>query len=231
MSTFSVVILTATPPNHRSENNTALVRIDGREALLRSVELFLNRGNVKHIQLVIPPNLMDEAKQKFGAHLGFSGVKLVAGGPRWMDQICSAAPAVPAECTHVIIHDAARPAVPFSDIDSAMNAAEINAAVALVTAVRSPLIETDEGGNPMGYRASQNFMQLLTPQVFSRAKFMELVKAKMEIHASELTLLEGSHLNQRVNGPADAALVKAMIAMLPKRKVSAMNNPFEEAQW
>ena len=57
---------------------------------------------------------MEEVKRKFGGHLGFSGVKLVSGGPKWMDQIAAAAPTLLAEATHVIVHDAARPAVPGS---------------------------------------------------------------------------------------------------------------------
>src|SRR5439155_8857982 len=78
---FSVMLLTAAPPGHAAEAGGAYVKIDGREALLRSVELFLNRDNVKQIQLVFEPDAIEEAKRKFGGHLSFSGVKIVAGGP------------------------------------------------------------------------------------------------------------------------------------------------------
>src|SRR5437868_14053230 len=119
-ATFSVLVLTAPPPGLGSEGGGPFVKIDGREALLRSVELFLNRDNVKQIQLAILPDAIEEVKRKYGGHLGFSGVKLITGGPRWVDQIASAGPTIIAEATHVIVHDAARPAVPYSDIDALM---------------------------------------------------------------------------------------------------------------
>ena len=74
MAVFSVLVLTAPPPTQASEAGGAYVRIDGREALLRSVELFLNRENVRQIQLVVDPDFLDEAKRKYGTHLGLFGV-------------------------------------------------------------------------------------------------------------------------------------------------------------
>src|SRR6266576_3752061 len=110
MPIFSIVVVTAAPPGQAAEAGGAYVKIDGREALLRSVELFLNRENVKQVQLVVEPDALEEAKRKYGPHLGFSGVKLLAGGVKWMEQMAAAADRIAAECTHVIVHDAARPA-------------------------------------------------------------------------------------------------------------------------
>src|SRR5205823_7179586 len=142
---FSVLLLTAAPPGHGAEAGGAYVKIDGREALLRSVELFLNRENIKQIQLVFDPDMMEEGKRKYGGHLSFSGVKIVPGGPRWMDQLAAGAEKVSAETTHVIVHDAARPAVAYSDIDAVMEAAAKHAVVALTAPLRSSLLELDEG--------------------------------------------------------------------------------------
>ncbi len=60
MSTFSVLVLTAAPAGLAAEAGGAFVKIDGREAILRSVELFLNRDNVKQVQVVFLP---DEAEE------------------------------------------------------------------------------------------------------------------------------------------------------------------------
>ena len=165
-ATFSVLLLTAAPPGHGAEAGGAFVKIDGRESLLRAVELFLNRDNVKQVQLVFDPDMMEDGKRKYGGHLSFSGVKLIAGGPRWADQLAAAAEKISDEATHVIIHDAARPAVAFGDIDALMEAAEKHAAVALTAPLRSSLIEVDEGGNAVAYHTSTRFVQLLSPQVF-----------------------------------------------------------------
>src|SRR3989337_521063 len=104
MAVFSVVVLTAPPPTQSSEGGGPYVKIDGREALLRSVELFLNRDNVKQVQLVVPPDDLDQAKRKDGTPLALMGVKLVAGGPKWSDQLAAAGKTIAAEATHVIIH-------------------------------------------------------------------------------------------------------------------------------
>ena len=231
MPDFSVLLLTAAPPGHLTEAGGAFVKIDGRESLLRSTELFLNRDNVKQIQVVFDPEFMDEAKRKFGGHLSLFGVKLIPGGPRWVDQIAAGAEKVSADCSHVILHDAARPAVAYSDIDALMEAAEKHPACTLTSPLRTNLLEVDEGGNPLAYRVSTSFVQLLTPQAFKRERFCEVAKGKQEPHASELHLVKGSPLNYRVAGPGDAGFIKQMIAMLPKPKIKAPSSPFEEAQW
>jgi 2-C-methyl-D-erythritol 4-phosphate cytidylyltransferase/2-C-methyl-D-erythritol 2,4-cyclodiphosphate synthase len=229
--TFSVLLLTAAPPGHAAEAGGPSGKVVGREALLRSVELFLNRDNVKQIQIVFMPDDLEEAKRKFGGHLGFSGVKIVSGGPRWADQLAAGADKVSAEATHVIVHDAARPAVAYSDIDALMEAAEKHPVAVLTAPLRASLIEVDEGSNPLAYHDSTRFVQLLSPQVIEKQKFADFAKSKREPHASEMHLVKGSPLNIRISGPGDAGLVKQMIAMLPKPKMKAPSSPFEEAQW
>jgi 2-C-methyl-D-erythritol 4-phosphate cytidylyltransferase len=236
-SVFSVLILTATPPGLPPESGgiaggaAPFIKIDGREALLRSVELFLNRDNVKQIQLVFSPEDAEEGKRKYGAHLGFSGVKLVTGGPKWMDQITAGAEKLSAEATHVIVHDAARPAVPYSDVDALMDAAPKHAATALATPLRGGLAELDEGGGAMAFHPASRYRQVLTPQVFSAAAFKEMAAKKTETHASQFGLIDGSGLNVRAGAGAGASFLKAMLNMLPKPKIKGPSNPFEEAQW
>ena len=230
-ATFGVVLVTAAPPGQAAEAGGAFVKVDGRESVLRAVELFLNRDKVTQVQLVFLPDFLDEGKRKYGGHLGLTGVKVVAGGPRWMDQLAAAAEKLSPDATHVIVHDAARPAVAYSDIDALMESAEKHKAVALATPLRSMLVEVDEAGSPIGYASPERFMNLVTPQVFTRDRFLEMCKGKSEVHASELTLLKGSPLNIRVGGSGDAGFVKTMLNMLPKPKVKGPTSPFEEAQW
>ena len=52
MPIFSVILLTAPPPGVVRNPNGPFVKVDGRESLLRAVELFLNREPIKQIQLV-----------------------------------------------------------------------------------------------------------------------------------------------------------------------------------
>src|SRR3954449_13257638 len=111
MAIFSALILTAAPPGLASESGGGFIKVDGREAILRSVELFLNRDNVKQVQVVFQPEEAEEGRRKYGPHLGLFGVKVLTAGPRWIDQIAGALEKITPEATHVIVHDAARPAV------------------------------------------------------------------------------------------------------------------------
>jgi 2-C-methyl-D-erythritol 4-phosphate cytidylyltransferase len=231
MPVFSVVVLTAAPPGHGSEAGGAFVKIDGREALLRGVELFLNRDNVNQITLVVDNDDIEEAKRKYGPHLSFSGVKILGAGVKWMEQIHASGDKISPEATHVIVHDAARPAVPYSDIEALMAAAEKHDAVTLVSPTRATLVEVDEHGHPMAYHFSSRFLNVLTPQVYSREKFLEMARTQREVHPSATALLKGSDLNLRIRGPGDAALARTMLNMLPKPKVKPPSSPFEEAQW
>jgi len=228
---FTVVVLTSAPPGLSADAGGAFVKVDGRECLLRSVELFLNRDNVKQVLLVVAPERIEDAKARYGAHLSFSGVKVIAGGLRWMDQIIAAGAKITPESTHVVVHDAARPVVPFSDVDTLLESATRYDAVALATPVRATLVETDEGGSAMAYHLPNCFQQLLTPQVFSKATFTKMVESKQEVHASVLRLIDGSAMNMRVGQASDASLAKTCLGMLPKPKKNPLTNPFEEAQW
>jgi 2-C-methyl-D-erythritol 4-phosphate cytidylyltransferase len=231
MPVFSVILVTAPPVGMAGEAGGAFVKIDGREALLRSVELFLNRDLIKQIQIVFTAETVEEAKRKHGGHFGFSGVKVLTGGPKWGDQLAVAAQHLLPEITHVVVHDAARPAVPYSDIDQLLTDAEHHPIVSLVTPVRAPLVEVDPGASPVAYHLPGDFRQIVTPQSFARAKFDEITKSRQEPHASQLTLLNGSPLNVRIGSGADASFAKAMIQMLPRPKLKAPSSPFEEAQW
>lgn len=227
---FSVILFTAAPPGvPNAEPGAAAVKVDGRESLLRTVELFLNRDPIKQIQVCFIPDFAEEGKRKFGGHLGFSGVKVLSAGPGWIDQ--AAAAKLAPEATHVIVHDAARCAVPFDDIDALVAAAPGAQLCCLTAPIRAPLLELDEGGVAMAVHPPSRFVTQLLPMCFSRARFEKLAMDMKEPHASEFTLVPGSSLNVRVSGGRDAGYVKAMLNLLPKPKLKPQSSPFDEAQW
>jgi len=231
VAVFSVVVVTAPPPGLTGESSGPSVKVDGREALLRSVEMFLNRENVKQVLVTFDKAQEEEAKRKFTSHLMLFGVKVAWTTNRWMDQLVASVEKLPPEATHVIVHDAARPCVPYADIDALMEAAEKHDAVVLTAPVKAPLLELDEAGGPVASHLPSSYVQLLTPQVYSRAKFLEMTSAKRDVHPSQLKTISGSVLNVRIGGGSDASLAKAMLGLLPKPKAKPLSNPFEEAQW
>lgn len=230
MPTFSAILLTAAPLGQASEAGGAFVKVDGRECLLRSIELFLNRDPVKQIMVVFSSESAEDMKRRHGPHFSFSGVKVVTGGPEWLDQLTAAAQALSTETTHVIVHDAARPAVPYTDIEAIFEAAETTDAAMMVTPVRNALLELDDNNNAAALHPADHFMQMLTPQLYSKPFFQQFTAARQPPDVRKMKLIKGSPLNVRVSGSGDATLVKAMLNMLPKPRKGAMG-AFEEAQW
>lgn len=226
MSRFSVAVLTAHPV-HANDTSASMTKIDGREALLKSVELFLNREPIKQILLVVSEAAADAAKQKFGAHLGFSGVKLVTGGASWFDQVSAVAGKLDGDSTHILLHDAARPAVSYIDLEALLDAAPKHPCVGLAIAHRGIPLDAPAVPGPAKI-VSHRTHELVTPMAFDKKTFSEVAHSKQ--WPASIQVMESSPLNARC-GSVDASVMKAMIQLLPKPKIKASNNPFEEAQW
>jgi 2-C-methyl-D-erythritol 4-phosphate cytidylyltransferase len=86
------------------------LELNGRAVLLRSVLLFAHRPQVAQIIVAAPPDELDAFNLRWGDQLAFHGVRIVAGGraERW-ETVANAIKAVAADCTHIAVHDAARP--------------------------------------------------------------------------------------------------------------------------
>ncbi|MFW6059348.1 MAG: IspD/TarI family cytidylyltransferase [Phycisphaeraceae bacterium] len=91
----------------RSKVETELA---GKAVFLRAVELFFSHEDVSQVLLAVHPERVDEFKQRWGDRLGLLGVEVVAGGTaeRW-ETVAKAIKHVRDECTHIAVHDAARP--------------------------------------------------------------------------------------------------------------------------
>lgn len=228
---FSVLVLTAPPPGLLSEAGGPFIKVDGKEVLLRAAELFINRPQIRQILVVFEDDELERARQRFGSHFAFTGIKTVAGGPRWLDQFTAAADKLLPETTHVLVHDAARCVVPYTDIDAVLQeTAACESAVGLVTPVRSVLVEVGDAAEPLAYHLPNQYVQLLTPQGFTRAEFEKVAATKQETHARQIRLVKGSPLNTRSRGPGDERMIQTLLTMLPA-PVKAGDGPFAEARW
>jgi 2-C-methyl-D-erythritol 4-phosphate cytidylyltransferase len=104
--------------------------LGGRALLLRTVELFTKRDEVRSIVVAAPPDDLEGFRDRFGAQLGFHGVRIVPGGrvDRW-ETVKNALDAVPDDATHVAVHDAARPGASDELIGRVFEAAKVHPAV------------------------------------------------------------------------------------------------------
>ncbi len=112
----------------------------GRPLLLRSIEPFTKRDDVHAVIVAGPPDELETFQDRYGAQLSFLGGQIVAGGTleRW-ETVRNALEAVPSGCTHVAIHDGARPLVDEMLIDRVFEAAKTFPAVVPGVPVRDTL--------------------------------------------------------------------------------------------
>lgn len=107
--------------------------LGGRPVLQRTVELFVNREETSFVVVagpVSPEGAWDEFKTRFADKFALLGVRICEGGREHRyESVRNALAAVPDECTHVAVHDGARPCAPNEMIDRVLEAARKHAAV------------------------------------------------------------------------------------------------------
>ncbi len=104
--------------------------LGGRPVLQRTVELFIQRDETACVIVAGPHDGWDEFLARHGDKLGLLGVKVCKGGlTHRYETVSRALQLVPPDCTHVAVHDAARPCTPPELIDRVLLAAERHAAV------------------------------------------------------------------------------------------------------
>ncbi len=115
----------------------------GRPVFLRALELFYGRPEVTRIILAVNPDSREEFLFRWGDRLRLHGVEVVAGGrkERW-ETVLKAMEAVPTDCTHIAIHDAARPLGSAKLIDRVFAAAAQHDAVIPAVPVSATLKRT-----------------------------------------------------------------------------------------
>lgn len=225
MSDLAVVIVTAPPePGMRLG---AMTKVDGRESVLRCMEMFANREGIIQTMVVIDRAQAEEIKRKIGSHLMFMGIKLISSGSTWWEQLSDAQQALKDEVKHVLVHDGACPAVSYIDLDNLIDATGKHHAMTLACPLDAMLYKAPSLPGS-GWRADLKVARQMYPALFSRLGFEEVVREKRL--PDPIQMLEGSELNVRC-GSFDPAFVKAMINLLPKPKTRAPSSPFEEAQW
>lgn len=120
--------------------------IAGRAVLYRSLELFTARDDVNAIIVAGPhnENAFEEFRQFHGPKIGFYGGKLCRGGQTHRyESVKAALTQVEPDCTHVAIHDAARPCTSQRLIDRVLEAAQSHDAVIPAIAVGDTIKKTE----------------------------------------------------------------------------------------
>ena len=141
MSRFAVILPAAGQSQRFNDEHykKTFAPLADRAVWLHTVEKFVNRDDVKQTIVVISPEDKSLFEAKFSANAVILGIDVVLGGDSRADSVANALKQVRDEIDYVAIHDAVRPCIASSWIDSVFKAAKDNGAAILAVPVTSTL--------------------------------------------------------------------------------------------
>jgi len=248
MSKMSVIVVAAGGGKRFGGNeNKVFAKLDGQPIFLRALQLFINREDVCQTILVVSPSEMPQMKSKFGANLGFMGVKLVEGGAERHESVANGLAHVSDDAEFVAVHDAVRVCVAADWIDAVFAAAVKTGAAAPVISVTSTLKRVGADKVIGATVPREGLYMAQTPQIFRKDVLKAAYAGISEIKQSEqspitddaqlvtesgypVTAVEGDARNIKITTRGDLTLAAALLKALPQKVVSR-SGAFEEAQW
>jgi 2-C-methyl-D-erythritol 4-phosphate cytidylyltransferase len=207
--------------------NKLELELAGKPVFLRSVELFVGRPRVAQVLLAVNPDTIDAFRFRWGDKLAFHGVEVVAGGraERW-ETVLRAIERVRQGCTHIGVHDAARPLGSDALMDRLFDAAERHAAVIPALPVANTVkrvsaepvesvIKVDpldaifgEAGKPVTPMRRvvetvdrRDLVEVQTPQVFDAALLRRAYAAVADGTIDPATITDDAGLVERIGEP------------------------------
>jgi 2-C-methyl-D-erythritol 4-phosphate cytidylyltransferase len=194
--------------------------------------------------LAVAPEDMDYVKNKFGPHLGLTGVSLVAGGKKRPHTVKNALEKVSKDVELVAVHDAARPCVMSDWIDKVFAAAASDGAAILAAQITDTLKKSDDGKRVAETFDRKGLWVAQTPQVFKRDLIIKAYEQTglldkvtddaqlIEALGHPVRLVESAVTNIKVTWPGDVKVVEALLKAMPRPKPRGMLGPYEaEKMW
>ncbi len=219
--------------------------LDGRAVWLRSVELFINRAEVKQCLVVVSPDDQEMFRRRYGANLAFMDLQIANGGAERFESVANALAMLKPEIDFVAIHDAVRPCLTETLIDNVFAKAQDKGAALLALPVQDTIKNVDPKNQVTATVPRKGLWLAQTPQVFRR-DWLEEAYAKRGQLGKDITddaqlvealgkpvfVVEGSSTNIKITTRADLSLADAIIKSAPKPKPAGSMNPFgEEEMW
>jgi 2-C-methyl-D-erythritol 4-phosphate cytidylyltransferase len=239
------VIIPAAGSSSRYAQDQEIPRSKLDEVLHRTVELFTNIDAVSFIVVAGPADAaaMAQFKLRHADKLGLLGVQLCTGGATHRyETVRNALQTVPADCTHIAVHDAARPCTPPELIDRLLEAAAKHAAVipaidvpdTLKRVAQEEVVDTDVdpldailgGAGKAKVEATVDRTGLVavqTPQVF-RADLLRRAYGQKDLSSTDdaqlverlgepVIVVQGDPRNLKITRPADLSLARSILGV------------------
>ena len=218
--------------------------LNDRAVFLRSLEMFVDRDDVKQVIIAIPADDEELFQVKWSANLSFYGVKYIIGDAQRYDTINKLLAEVNDDDIDLIaLHDAVRPCVTKKQIDAVFaKAAETGAAI-LAAPLVGTLKQADQDKNIVKTIDRSQFWEAQTPQVFKpeiiRKAYQHLENIEenitddaqlVEAMGVKVKLVESDSGNIKITTAADIAIASAILKNRPKPKAQGPAGPWAGEQ-
>lgn len=228
---------------YRDKEKKPFVNLDGRAVWLRSVELFINRAEVKQCLIVVSPDDQEMFRRRFGANLAFMDLQIAPGGAERFESVANALKMLKPEIDFVAIHDAVRPCVTESLVTAVFTRAFEKGAAMLAVPVNDTVKSVNDKNQITGTVSRKGLWLAQTPQVFRRDWLEDAYAQRkggditddaqlVEAIGESVHVVEGASSNIKITTRGDLALADAILKSAPKPKVAGPMNPFgEDEMW
>jgi 2-C-methyl-D-erythritol 4-phosphate cytidylyltransferase len=219
-------------------------QLDGRPIFIRSIELFVNRDDVCQTILTVAPEDYEVVKEKYAANLMFMGIKLVKGGAERYLSVRAALEAVDPSAKYVAVHDAVRPCLLDTWIDSVFDAARKTSAAILAAPLTGTLKKVSGAKVIDKTVPREGLYEAQTPQVFAKSvlerAYASLDESNPPTDDAQLverighpvSIVETDRRNLKITTAGDLPLAGAILKSIDRRpKGGPPLGAFGEAQW
>lgn len=220
---FSAIILAAGSSTRMKGTNKQLAKIADIPVFVMSALNFEKSEQVSEIIIAAPEEELSRY-EKLARNFGVSKLKAVTpGGATRFLSVKNALEQVSKDCTHIAIHDGARPLLPTEEIDRVLaDAVKYDAAIAA-----SPATDTVKACASNGFVEStpprEKLYYAQTPQAFSKKLYLDCIE-KLGQRAEALTddsalieqcdgyvrITEITCCNMKITRPEDLAAANAV---------------------
>jgi 2-C-methyl-D-erythritol 4-phosphate cytidylyltransferase len=218
-------IIVAGGSSRRMGFDKTFALLGGRPVVAHSIAAFEAAECVAEIVVVGRADRLEELQELVRAQQFRKVTRVIAGGVQRQDSVRAGLGSLRAKCTHVAVHDAARPLVTAAQILHVFEAAKQHGAASLVAPVNDTLKRADEEGFASESLDRERVYAMQTPQIFSRELLLEaydFVAARQLTITDEVSALQhlgrkvllvaADDVNLKITFPADLALAELVQA-------------------
>ncbi|OAQ19822.1 2-C-methyl-D-erythritol 4-phosphate cytidylyltransferase [Thermosulfurimonas dismutans] len=207
-----------------SEIPKQFLEVAGKPVLIHTLSIFENHPEISEIVVAVPEGWeerVEELCRKFAIHKVF---RVVTGGASRQESVFKAFEALSPENKIVLVHDAARPLVPFRVISEVIQAIERFGAAICAVPIRDTVKEVSEDLKVIRTLPRERLYLAQTPQGSWWSWFAEAFSKALTsggVYTDEASLLEaagftvqvvpGSFTNLKITYPEDLILMGELL--------------------